>query len=288
MFGSLTEKFQDLTTKLSRTRKLTEENTAEAVKIVRLALLDADVNYSIVSQFVKRVKAKALGEEKIKGANAGDQFTSIVHDELVALMGGDEAKLNLKRNPAKILLCGLQGSGKTTHAAKLARHLKEDLGKTPALVALDLQRPAAVEQLKILGEKIDVPVISIDGEKNPVKVAKEALKHESFDVLIFDSAGRLHIDDELMKQLIRVRDCIEPDEVLFVANAASGQDAVKTAAEFDEKIGITGSILTMLDGTTRAGAALSIREVTKKPLLFEGNYMYEFAQNDLRYRLAQP
>lgn len=270
MFGALTDKFRELTEKLSGNRTLTEENIADAVKTVRLALLDADVNYSIASQFVKRIKEKALGEEKVKGVSGGDQFISIVHDELVALMGGEEGKLNLKGDPAKILLCGLQGSGKTTHAAKLAKYLKTKFGRKPLMVALDLQRPAAIEQLKILGEKIEVPVFSIDGESNPVKVAKEALSQKGYDVVIFDTAGRLHIDDDLMKQLQKVKDLVDPDEVLFVANAASGQDAVKTAKEFDERIGITGSILTMLDGTTRAGAALSIREITGKPLVFEG------------------
>lgn len=270
MFGSLTDKFRELTEKLSRNRTLTEENIADAVKTVRLALLDADVNYSITSQFVKKIKEKALGEEKLKGASAGDQFIAIVHDELVSLMGGGEGKLNLQSSVTKILLCGLQGSGKTTHAAKLAYYLKSKMGKKPLLVALDLQRPAAVEQLRVLGEKIEVPVFALNGETNPVKVAKAALLEDSYDVVIFDTAGRLHIDDDLMKELQKVKEIVNPSEVLFVANAAAGQDAVKTAKEFDERIGITGSILTMLDGTTRAGAALSIREVTGKPLLFEG------------------
>jgi signal recognition particle subunit SRP54 len=270
MFGSLTEKFQEVAKKLSFTKTLTETNIGEAVRDARLALLDADVNYTIVSQFIKRVKEKALGVDKIKGANAGDQFIAIVHEELVQLMGREEAHLHLKKDPSKILLCGLQGSGKTTHSAKIAFWLKKNNHKSPLLVALDLQRPAAIEQLKILGAKIEVPVFSIEGATDPVKVAKEALKEDKYDVLIFDTAGRLHVDEELMEQLEKIKKLVDPEETLFVANAASGQDAVKTAKLFEERIGITGSILTMLDGTTRAGAAVSIREITGKPLLFEG------------------
>lgn len=270
MFGSLTQKFQDLAIKLSGSKKLTEDNISDAVRQVRLALLDADVSYSVVSRFIKRVKENAIGVEKIKGTKAADQFIKIVHDELVDLMGKEEHKFNLKHSPTKIVLCGLQGSGKTTHAAKLAKFFKEKYDRKPVIVALDLARPAAIEQLKVLGESIGVDIFTIDGEKNPVKVAKQALKQSEYDLMIFDTAGRLHIDDALMKELTAVRKLVDPHEVIFVANAASGQDAVKTAQEFDNRIGITGSILTMLDGTTRAGAAISIREVTKKPLLFEG------------------
>ena len=270
MFGSLTQKFQDLAVKLSGSKKLTEENISDAVREVRLALLDADVAFGVVSAFIKRVKEKAVGTEATKGSKAADQFIKIVHDELALLMGEKEHKLNLKHTPTKLILCGLQGSGKTTHAAKLAKYFKEKFQRKPLIVALDLVRPAAIEQLKILGNSIDVDVFTDPNEKNPVKVAKRALKEEGYDLLIFDTAGRLHIDDDLMNELKSIRGIVDPHETIFVANAASGQDAVKTAKEFDEKIGITGSILTMLDGTTRAGAAISIREVTKKPLLFEG------------------
>ncbi len=270
MFGSLTQKFQDLALKLSGNKSLTEENISEAVTQVRLALLDADVSYGVVSSFIKRVKEKAIGEEKLKGIRAGDQFIGIVHAELVNLMGESESKIQLKHSPTKILLCGLQGSGKTTHAAKLAKYFKEKYNRKCLIVALDLARPAAVEQLKVLGSSIGVDVFSLEGETNSIKVAKNALKQEGYDLILFDTAGRLHIDEGLMKELKAVKDLVEPHEVIFVANAASGQDAVKTAKEFDEQIGITGSILTMLDGTTRAGAAISIYEVTKKPLLFEG------------------
>ncbi len=270
MFGALTKKFQDLSLMLSREKVLTENNISEAVKAVRLALLDADVGYSVVSEFIKKVKEKALGTENVKGVSTGDQFTKIVHDELVRLMGSLESELQLKKPLTKIILCGLQGSGKTTHAAKLAKMLKEKFGRNPVLVALDLQRPAAILQLETLAKSINVPVFSLPHEKNPIVVAKEALKLTQYDLMIFDTAGRLHIDEDLMDELAKVKKIVDPHEVIFIANSAAGQDAVKIAKEFDEKIGITGSILTMLDGSTRAGAALSIREVTGKPLLFEG------------------
>ncbi len=270
MFGSLTKKFQELSLVLSKEKVLTEKNISESVRTVRLALLDADVGYSIVSDFVRKVKEKALGSISVKGVSAGDQFIKIVHEELISLMGSEETALQLKKPVAKILLCGLQGSGKTTHAAKLAKMLKEKFSKNPLLVALDLQRPAAILQLETLGKLIGVPVFTIPGEKNPIIVAKQALKETQYDLLIFDTAGRLHVDEDLMDELFQIKKIITPDEVLFIANSAAGQDAVKTAKEFDDRIGITGSILTMLDGSTRAGAALSIREITKKPLLYEG------------------
>jgi signal recognition particle subunit SRP54 len=272
MFGNLTEKFQNVFTALGSKKTLTEENISDAVREVRMALLDADVNYTVAKNFIKRVKEKALGEEVIKSVSAGDQFTKIIHDELKELMGGDEASLKLGNRPSVILMCGLQGSGKTTQSAKLALHLKKE-NKKVMVAACDLQRPAAIDQLETLGKQIEVPVYADRTQKNPVKVAKDALdqaKKEAFDVLIIDTAGRLHIDDDLMKELTKIKKEISPHEVLFVANAATGQDAVKTAAEFDQQIEITGTILTMLDGNTRAGAAISIREVTGKPLMFEG------------------
>ncbi|MBS0585262.1 MAG: signal recognition particle protein [Verrucomicrobia bacterium] len=270
MFGALTDTFQKIVKSLSRDKELTEANIAEAARTARMALLDADVNYSVVSQLIKKVKAEAVGSNKIKGVNAGDQFLKIVHDKLVEIMGGEEPKISFKKTPTKILLCGLQGAGKTTHAAKLAHFLKKKWHKNPLLVALDLQRPGAIQQLQILGSQINVPVFANMDEKNPLKIAKAALKEGNFDVLIFDTAGRLHIDETLMQELAMLKKEIDPEEIFFVANAASGQDAVTTAQEFNQKIGITNSILTMLDGTTRAGAALSIREITGKPLLFEG------------------
>jgi signal recognition particle subunit SRP54 len=255
-------------------KALTEDNIADAVRQVRLALLDADVNYAVASHFVKRVKEKAIGDAVIKSVDPGQQFIKVVHEELMLLMGSKEAALELKASPAIILLCGLQGSGKTTHCAKLAAYLqKKPHNKRVLLAACDLQRPAAIEQLKTLGGSISVPVFSLTGEKDPVRVAKEALaqaKRDGYDVLIVDTAGRLHIDEQLMQELERLKQALDPQEILFVASAATGQDAVKTAQEFDQRIAISGTILTMLDGSARAGAAISICEVTKKPLKFEG------------------
>ncbi|CUI17008.1 Signal recognition particle protein [Candidatus Protochlamydia naegleriophila] len=274
MLGTLTTKLQDVFSKLGGKKRLTEENISDAVNEVRLALLEADVNYGVTKTLVKRLKEKSLGEQVIKSVTPGQQFIKIVHDELVVLMGGDEANLQLEGKPGVIMLCGLQGSGKTTHSAKLARYLKKKgQCKNPLLAACDLQRPAAIEQLKILGQQIGVPVFSMAGEKDPVRVAKEALKQAQegqHDLLIVDTAGRLHIDDELMTQLEKIKDVLKPGEILFVANATTGQDAVNVAAEFNKRISVTGTILTMLDGNTRGGAAISIREVTGKPLKFEG------------------
>lgn len=274
MFGNLTDKFKTLFTSLSGKKTLTEENIAEAVREVRLALLDADVNYGVASQFVKRVKEKAIGEQVVKSVSPQQQFIKVVHDSLVELMGNETIPLDLKGTPAVILLCGLQGSGKTTQCAKLAHYLsKKEFNKKVLLAACDLQRPAAIEQLKRLASSIGVPLFSIEGETSPVKVAEQALdraKKEGFDVLIVDTAGRLHIDETLMKELEKIKQVLSPKEILFVASAMTGQDAVKTAAEFDQRMTITGTILTMLDGNARAGAAISIREVTQKPLKFEG------------------
>jgi signal recognition particle subunit SRP54 len=274
MLGNLTAKFQGVFSKLSGKKRMTEENLSDSVNEVRLALLEADVNYSVAKTLVKRVKEKSLGEEILKSVTPGQQFIKIVHDELVSLMGGEEEKLALNGKPSVIMLCGLQGSGKTTQCAKLANYLKKNNEcRNPLLVACDLQRPAAVEQLKILGQQSHIPVFYIEGESDPLKVAKAALnraKEDKRDLIIVDTAGRLHIDDELMKQLQKMKEILSPDEILFVANAATGQDAVNIATEFNKKIEFTGTILTMLDGNTRGGAAISIREVTGKPLKFEG------------------
>lgn len=278
MLGTLTTKLQGVFSTLTGKKRLTEENIAEAVNEVRLALLEADVNYSVTKTLVKQVKEKALGDQVIKSVTPGQQFIKVVHDELVTLMGSQESDLQLTGHPAGqpavIMLCGLQGSGKTTQCAKLAKYLKKKgLAKTPLLAACDLQRPAAIEQLKTLGQQIQVPVFSLPGEADPVRVAQAALKQAKegqHDVLIVDTAGRLHIDDELMKQLERIKVVLNPQEILFVANATTGQDAVSVATEFNNRMSVTGSILTMLDGNTRGGAAISIREVTGKPLKFEG------------------
>jgi signal recognition particle subunit SRP54 len=274
MFGTLTEKFKNLASRLAGQKTLTEENISDAVKDVRLALLDADVNFSIVSQLVKRVKEKAVGEKVLKAVSPGQQFIQVVHEELIALMGGDVVPLQLQESLSVIMLCGLQGSGKTTTTAKLAHFLQKKPHQKKVLVAAcDLQRPAAIEQLQTLCASIETPLFTIAGEKDPVLVAKKALekaKNEKFDVLIVDTAGRLHIDTELMDQLHQMKEVLRPHEVLFVASSNAGQDAVQTAQAFDQQMTITGTVLTMLDGTSRAGAAISIREITQKPLKFEG------------------
>jgi len=274
MLGTLTEKMQGLLSKIGGSRKLTDDNIQEAIREVRMALLEADVNYGVVKAFIQKVKEKAVGDEVLKSVTPGQQFIKIVHDELVSLMGSGEHELELKSKPSVIMMCGLQGSGKTTTSAKLARYLmKNGKCKAPLLVACDLQRPAAVEQLKTLGSQIGVAVFSLPGETRPLEVAKRALDEaiaKHYDVIILDTAGRLHLDAELMKELKSVKDHLKPDEVLFVVNATLGQDAVNIATEFDAHVDMTGTILTMLDGSTRGGAAISIREVTGKPLKFEG------------------
>jgi signal recognition particle subunit SRP54 len=226
----------------------------------------------VANELVESIKNEALGDKVLKSVSPTQQFVSVVYEELVKIMGAKEAPLSLQGRPAVLMVCGLQGSGKTTLCAKLAHFLKKDKRKI-LLAACDLQRPAAVEQLKQLGQKIETDVFSIDGETNPTKVAKKALekaKEDFYDLLIVDTAGRLHVDEELMDELQKVKSIVEPHEILFVANATTGQDAVNAASAFNEKISITGSVLTMLDGNARAGAALSIRQVTQKPLKFEG------------------
>jgi len=274
MFGALTNQLQGAFSKIMGKKKLTEENVSEAVNDVRLALLEADVSYPVVKTLIKRIKDQAVGELLIKSVTPGQQFVKIVHDELAALMGGQEAEVKLEGTPPVIMLCGLQGSGKTTHCAKLAKYLKKQgKCKRPMLIACDLQRPAAIQQLQMLGEQAGCEVFSQPNEKDPIRVAQAGLKQAretGCDLVIADTAGRLHIDDALMSQLEQVREALKPSEILFVANATTGQDAVAVASEFNKRIAITGVILTMLDGSTRGGAAISIREVTGKPLKFEG------------------
>lgn len=274
MFGALTQKMQGLMARLSGKHKLSEENISEAASEVRLALLEADVSYGVVKDLIKEIKQKALGDAVMKSVTPGQQFIKLVYDELVALMGKDEAPLDLSPRPTILMLCGLQGSGKTTQCVKLARYyLKQGLAKHPLLVACDLQRPAAVEQLRLLAQQIGMPTFSIAGESDPLKVASAALveaKSGGHDLIIVDTAGRLHIDEPLMQQLQQLQQLLQPHYILFVANAATGQEAVNVAAQFNARVPIAGSILTMLDGNTRGGAAISIRHVTGKPLLFEG------------------
>ncbi|MGE3954260.1 MAG: signal recognition particle protein [Parachlamydiales bacterium] len=272
MFSLLSDKLQGIFSKAFGGKTLTEENLTEGIREVRLALLEADVHYGVAKKLIQRVKEEALGERVTKSVKPAEQFVKILHDELVALMGSEEAPLNLKGYPAVILMCGLQGSGKTTQSVKLACYLKRE-GKRVLVAACDLARPAAVEQLKTLGRGVEVDIFSLEGEKRPLAVAESALSHakrERYDALIVDTAGRLHVDEPLMEELSLLKKRLNPDEVLFVANATTGQDAVKSASEIDGRIGITGSILTMLDGDARGGAAISIREVTGKPLKFEG------------------
>ena len=274
MLGDLTKKLQDTFNKLTGKLRLSEENIADAVRDVRMALLEADVSYAVTKVLIKRIKEKAIGEKFIKSVEPGQQFIKIVHDELIVLMGSDEVSLDLESDLPVVLICGLQGSGKTTFSVKLAKYLKkEKKAKKPLILACDLQRPAAVEQLITLGKQINVPVFSMKDEKNPVTVAKKGLeqaKKDEHDLLIVDTAGRLHVDEALMQQLREIKSVVSPDNILFVANAVTGQDAVNTASVFNKEMEITGSVLTMLDGNTRGGAAISIREVTEKPLLFEG------------------
>lgn len=274
MFQGLTDKLQSVFASLRGKKVLSEENISDAVRQVRLALLDADVNYGVVGEFVKRVREKVIGSAVLKSVSPGQQFIQLVHEELAAFMGTEEATLDLNGKISVVMLCGLQGSGKTTTCAKLAAYIgKSERHKRVLMAACDLQRPAAVDQLQKLGEAIGVSVFAMPGEANPLKVAKkamEAAKEGDYNVLLVDTAGRLHLDEELMGELEALKKELSPREILFVANAATGQDAVRTAAEFDKRVQITGSILTMLDGNARAGAAISIREVTGKPLKFEG------------------
>jgi signal recognition particle subunit SRP54 len=269
MFNELTEKFQGIFSVFSKESAFTEENIKDAVKQVRLALLDADVNYKVASNLVKKIKEKVIGTEVEKQLKKTDAFINTVHEELIDLMGKDEAAIEFKKTPTKILLCGLQGSGKTTTCAKLALYIKREEKKSVSLVALDLKRPAAIKQLQILGAEVGAPVFALEEELDPNVVAEKS-KELDTDVIIYDTAGRQNLDDDLMEELSSLKSLIKPDYIIFVANCGSGQQAVNVAKAFDEKIQISGSILTMLDGGARAGAAISIREVTGKPLFYEG------------------
>ncbi len=272
MFDALAERIQSTLEKLGRKGKIDQETLEKGLREIKLALLEADVNYRVVSQFIKDIKEKALGAEVVKGVNPAQQLVKIVYDELVEALGGEEAKLNLKSKPAVILLIGLQGSGKTTTAAKLANYLKKQ-GKKVLLTSADVYRPAAMLQLKKLGDKIGVPVFLEEGEKDAVKIAKDALekaKSEGYDVLIIDTAGRLHIDEELLEEARKIREATNPDEILFVIDAMTGQEAVNIAKAFNEAVGMTGTVLTKMDSDSRGGVALSVKGVTGKPIKFAG------------------
>jgi signal recognition particle subunit SRP54 len=273
MFDSLSEKLDSVFKKLKGRGLLREEDIDVALKEVRVALLEADVNFKVVKDFVKRVREKAVGREVLESITPGQQVVKVVHAELCELLGGASSKVSLSPNPPTILmLVGLQGSGKTTTAAKVALQFKKE-GRRPMLVAADLQRPAAVQQLVTLGEQTGVPVFHSTEKKDPVELCTESIKNarlEGRDILIFDTAGRLHIDEELMSELKRIKGATSPGEVLFVADAMTGQDAVNSASEFNEKVGIDGLILTKMDGDARGGAALSTRAVTGKPIKYMG------------------
>ena len=273
MFENLSERLERSFKVLKGQGKITELNVAETLKEVRRALLDADVNYKIAKDFTNRVKEKALGMNVLTAVKPGQMMVKIVHDELAALMGGHNVEVDVKGNPAVILMSGLQGSGKTTFSGKFANLLKNKKGKKPLLVACDVYRPAAIEQLKVLAEQIGVPVYSDEASKDPVRIAGEAIKFakaNGCDVVIVDTAGRLAIDEEMMNEIAAVKKAIEPNETLFVVDAMTGQDAVNTAREFNECLDFDGVILTKLDGDTRGGAALSIRTVVNKPIKYVG------------------
>ncbi|MBP5393955.1 MAG: signal recognition particle protein [Bacteroidaceae bacterium] len=273
MFENLSERLERSFKILKGEGKITEINVAETLKDVRRALLDADVNYKVAKSFTDTVKQKALGQNVLTAIKPQQLMVKIVHDELAELMGGETTDMNLKGHPAIILMAGLNGAGKTTMSGKLAKLLKEKRGKNPLLAACDTFRPAAMEQLRVLGEQVGVPVHIEEGATNPVLVAKNAIQHakaQGFDVLIIDTAGRQAVDEELMQQIQDIRDAVQPDEILFVVDAMTGQDAVNTAKEFNDRLDYTGVILTKLDGDTRGGAALSIRSVVNKPIKFVG------------------
>ena len=273
MFENLSERLERSFKILKGEGRITEINVAETLKDVRKALLDADVNYKVAKTFTDTVKEKAIGQNVLTALKPQQLMVKIVHDELSQLMGGSSVDINLKGSPAVILMSGLQGSGKTTFSGKLANLLKTKRAKRPLLVACDVYRPAAIEQLKVLGEQLGIPVYSDEENKNPVKIAEAAIRHArnmGNDVVIVDTAGRLAIDELMMNEISAIKQAIQPQEILFVVDAMTGQDAVNTAKEFNERLNFDGVVLTKLDGDTRGGAALSIRTVVDKPIKFVG------------------
>ena len=273
MFENLSERLERSFKILKGEGKITEVNVAETLKDVRKALLDADVNYKVAKTFTDTVKAKALGQDVLTSVRPSQLMVKIVHDELAALMGGDAVELELKGRPSVILMSGLQGSGKTTMSGKLALMLKNKKHRRPLLAACDVYRPAAIDQLTVLGEQIDVPVYKEEGNKNPIEIAQNAIKEakaENYDVVIVDTAGRLAVDEQMMQEIAAIKDAVDPDQILFVVDSMTGQDAVNTAKEFNDRLDFDGVVLTKLDGDTRGGAALSIRTVVSKPIMFVG------------------
>ncbi len=273
MFDNLTDRLEQSFKMLKGQGSISEVNIAETLKDVRRALLDADVNYKIAKDFTNTVKEKALGQKVVESVKPGQLMVKIVNDELARLMGGTAAEVNLEGDPTVILLAGLQGSGKTTMAGKLARFLRDKHGKKSMLVAGDVYRPAAIDQLKVVGEQVKVPVYTEDGNKDPVKISKGAIKQakkDGNDLVIIDTAGRLAINEDMMNEVASIKKAVEPNETLFVVDSMTGQDAVNTAKEFNDRLDYEGVILTKLDGDTRGGAALSIRAVVNKPIKFVG------------------
>jgi signal recognition particle subunit SRP54 len=273
MFENLSERLDKSFKLLKGEGRITEINVAETLKDVRKALLDADVNYKVAKQFTDTVKEKAMGQNVLKAVKPGQLMVKIVHDELAQLMGGTATDIHLKASPAVILMSGLQGSGKTTFSGKLAQLLKTKRGKRPLLVACDVYRPAAIEQLYVLGKQIDVPVYAEPENKDPILIAQNAIKKarlKGYDLVIVDTAGRLAIDEQMMQEITSIKKAIQPNEILFVVDAMTGQDAVNTAKEFNDRLNFDGVVLTKLDGDTRGGAALSIRTVVDKPIKFVG------------------
>lgn len=271
IFENLSEKLQNTLKKLKGKGKLSEKDINDAMREVKLSLLEADVNYKVVKQFIKNVKERSIGHEVMDSLTPGQQVVKIVHEELINIMGEQNSKINLNSNGiTTVMMCGLQGAGKTTTSGKLALKLKKD-GKRPLLVACDIYRPAAIKQLEVVGKNIDVPVFSLGDKVSPIDIAKKAIEHakkNNNDVVILDTAGRLHIDEDLMNELISIKRVLTPDEIYLILDSMTGQDAVKVAESFNQSLEISGVILTKIDGDARGGAALSIRTVIQKPIKF--------------------
>lgn len=273
MFNNLSDRLDRVMKNLKGEGSITELNIADTIKEVRIALLEADVNFDVARDFTKRVREKAIGEKVLTAVKPGELMVKIVHDELTALMGGETSELVLDGKPNIILMSGLQGSGKTTFSGKLAKYLHDKRGQKPLLVAGDVYRPAAIEQLRVVGEQINVPVYTEEGNKNPVEIAEHAVekaKKEGLTTVIIDTAGRLAVDEVLMEEISNIKKAVNPTEILFVVDSMTGQDAVNTAKEFNDRLNFNGVVLTKLDGDTRGGAALSIRSVVEKPIKFIG------------------
>lgn len=270
----LSERLQDAFAKLKGKGKISEQDIKDVLREVRVALLEADVNYKVVKSFVGNIKDRAMGVDVMESLTPGQQVVKIVHDELTQLMGGEAKKIEISSKPPTIIMMvGLQGSGKTTSTGKLARYLKEKMHKRPLLAACDVYRPAAIQQLKVLGQQLDIPVFEQGSDRSPVDIASDAVAHAKAhgnDVVIIDTAGRLHIDEVLMQELVAIKEAVTPTEMLLVVDAMTGQDAVNVAEHFNDNLDITGIVLTKLDGDTRGGAALSVKSVTGKPIKFTG------------------